>query len=85
MLKSKFAKRGAGFKANRIFTDRIEPREVFNNSIDSFLQAPQEIVVYYGKGGIGKSKLLKTIYNTANDIYAHKQDMKIHSAHCMSG
>lgn len=79
MLKSKFAKRGAGFKANRIFTDRIEPREVFNNSIDSFLQAPQEIVVYYGKGGIGKSKLLKTIYNTANDIYAHKQDMKIHS------
>ncbi len=79
MLKSKFAKRGAGFKANRIFTDRIEPREVFNNSIDSFLQVPQEIVVYYGKGGIGKSKLLKTIYNTANDIYAHKQDMKIHS------
>lgn len=60
MLKSRFAKK-EGFRAQKTFTDRIEPRTVFSESICSFSKRPREIVVYYGKGGIGKSSLLKRL------------------------
>ncbi len=66
MLKSKFAKNNNSFKAQKIFTDRVEPREVFSKSIASFASEgndnkPSEIIVYYGKGGIGKTALLRKL------------------------
>ena len=69
MLKSKFSKKNSGFKAQKIFTDRVEPREVFRQSVLSFGDTPQQIIAYYGKGGIGKSSLLKTLYSEAQDVY----------------
>lgn len=69
MLKSKFSKQKTGFKAQKIFTDRIEPREVFRQSVQSFDAEPRQIVTYYGKGGIGKSSLLKTLYAEAQGVY----------------
>ena len=51
---SKFAKKQNKFTANRVFTDRVNPTRVFSESIRSLSSKPQEIIVYYGKGGIGK-------------------------------
>jgi hypothetical protein len=50
-------------QANRIFTDREEPRKAFWNAYSTFkegLGAGNDIKIlsYYGIGGIGKSKLL---------------------------
>jgi len=65
-LKSKFAKRDVLFKANKIFTDRTEPQAVFANAVADMC-APRDayssrrILVFYGKGGIGKTSLLKQI------------------------
>ncbi len=66
MLKSKFAKDSNAFRAQKVFTDRVEPRAVFSDSISSFIPEsrnykPSEIIVYYGKGGIGKTALLKKL------------------------
>ena len=62
MLQSKFAHTQKSFKAQKIFTDRVEPKKVFQDSIESISRKPQEIITYYGKGGIGKSRLLKELY-----------------------
>lgn len=74
MLKSKFAKDVNEFKAQRIFTDRIEPRAVFSDSIASFIAEskdykPSEIIVYYGKGGIGKTALLKKLKSEESSVF----------------
>ncbi len=79
MLKSKFSKPKTGFKAQKIFTDRVEPREVFRDSIHSIERAPQQIITYYGKGGIGKSSLLKTLYAEAQDVYDGISGIACHS------
>ena len=68
-LHSKFSKKPNQFKANKIFTDRVEPRGVFSQSVDRILLAQdpdfrKEIVVFYGKGGIGKTSLLKELQNS---------------------
>lgn len=74
-LKSKFAKKQGKFKANKIFTDRTEPRAVFAGSIADIVSATEEtrsrrIVTFYGKGGIGKTSLLKQIVdNSARTVY----------------
>lgn len=65
-LKSKFARKNDQFKANKIFTDRTEPQAVFSESVRQIVQAQDEehsrqIIVYYGKGGIGKTSLLKRL------------------------
>lgn len=61
MLQSKFAKKRNSFQARKYFTDRKHPQEVFRESIRDIGQHPKQIIVYYGKGGIGKSRLLKTL------------------------
>jgi len=69
-LKSKFAKRSNTFKANKIFTDRTEPQTVFANCVADVTAATDEahsrrIIVFYGKGGIGKTSLLKQIADSS--------------------
>ena len=61
MLKSKFSKKSSDFKAQKLFTDRVEPTAVFEQSIQTINEKAQEILVYYGKGGIGKTSLLKKL------------------------
>ncbi len=55
-------------KANKVFTDREVPREVFHNeynlmkhNIQLGTEVDPRIITYYGIGGIGKSTLLKQI------------------------
>ncbi len=80
MLKSKYARTRNEFKASKIFTDRTEPREVFRRSIREYLSRPQQIVTYYGKGGIGKTALLKTLYaNEAQTVYENIREASFHS------
>lgn len=79
MLQSRFSKSKTGFKAQKLFTDRIEPTAVFSQSIQSFSEKPQEILVYYGIGGIGKTSLLKKLYTEAPDIYGQIADCKFSS------
>lgn len=70
-------------QANRIFTDREEPRKVFWDSYNLFknnLKNSKEndikVITYYGIGGIGKTSLLKQIRkelkdNSKQPIYIH--------------
>lgn len=83
-LKSKFAKHTETFRAQKVFTDRVNPRKVFRDSIlklnDATLEENREIITYYGKGGIGKTKLLKELYyNTATEVYESVPELKIHN------
>lgn len=72
-LKSKFAKNNVKelFRATKIFTDRVDARKAFSNSIDSWITGKEKskILVYYGLGGIGKSRLLKELYHTSDKYY----------------
>lgn len=76
MLQSKFSKSKIGFRAQKLFTDRVEPTAVFAQSIRSVPEKPQEILVYYGKGGIGKTSLLKKLYTEAPDVYGQAADRR---------
>ena len=54
------------FRAERIFTDREEPLQTFWNNYDGLKDMPADdrnikVLVYYGIGGIGKTRLLKEI------------------------
>lgn len=69
MLQSKFSKSKTGFRAQKLFTDRVEPTAVFAQSVRSVSEKPQEILIYYGKGGIGKTSLLKKLYTEASGVY----------------
>lgn len=62
MLKSKFARKDAGFRAQKIFTDRKPPQQVLQESLQQLEQKPLQVINYYGKGGIGKSRLLKELF-----------------------
>ena len=73
MLQSKFAKKNLRFKAQKIFTDRTQPRTVFRESIEAIAQKPRGIVNYYGKGGIGKTSLLRNILSGSGELYARKK------------
>ncbi len=71
-LRSKFANKEHNlFRATKIFTDRIDARTVFSESIDTWMSRnkPSEVIVYYGIGGIGKSRLLKELYSTTDKYY----------------
>ena len=66
MLESRFSKKKQIFKANKIFTDRKAPRDVFTDTLDLIMNETnpdlqKRIIVFYGKGGIGKTSLLKEI------------------------
>ena len=88
-LKSKFAKKSSQFKANKIFTDRVEPRAVFGRSVAQIVAAQDEthsrqIVVFYGKGGIGKTCLLKQLAQASADtVYAQHSGYRFHNI-CIS-
>ncbi len=73
MLKSKFENKGK-FKATKIFTDRKEPSKVFETSIDEYFNCKFEkkIIVFYGIGGIGKTKFLQELYNNNSEINNNK-------------
>lgn len=79
MLKSKFAKKKEIFQARKIFTDRLEPSAAFSKSIREIEEKPQEIIVYYGKGGIGKSTLLKKLQKNAEESYAEQKGKRFYS------
>lgn len=66
MLQSKFAKKGSSFKAQKFFTDRMAPRHVLSDSLQNIETKPLEIIAYYGKGGIGKTRLLKELVTVTN-------------------
>ena len=85
MLKSKFEHDDSSFKAQKVFTDRTGPRQVFSDSIDSYIgesapKKPGEIIVYYGKGGIGKTALLNELKAHENEYYSKYPDYNFHSA-----
>jgi len=57
-------------QANKLFTDREEPRKVFWDTYNRFKENIQnaqdneiKVITYYGIGGIGKTSLLKQIKN----------------------
>ena len=85
MLKSRFTKEKHEFKANKIFTDRIAPRIVFANSVDVIQNENNEelqkrIIVFYGKGGIGKTSLLKELYYTySHEVYRKYSIKEFHN------
>lgn len=76
---SKFAMKQKKFTANRFFTDRVEPTRVFRESIGSFPSKPQEVIVYYGKGGIGKTRLLQQLYDRSDEIYSSLPDLTFYN------
>ena len=73
MLQSKFAKKETAFRAQKIFTDRMEPRHVLDESLQNIAAKPLEVITYYGKGGIGKSRLLKELLAATE---AYKDDTR---------
>lgn len=75
MLKSKFEKTGS-FKANRVFTDRSDPRDYYDKSLKKYVEGDciSKVLVYYGFGGLGKSKLLKELRTNHNNVMT---DVKI--------
>lgn len=84
MLTSKFKKNNKTFRATKIFTDRNEPRDVFQDSLSAFLsnQKKSEIIVYYGVGGIGKTKLIKELYGMTEDVVGlNKYDGSVNKIH----
>lgn len=76
---SKFAKKQNKFTANRIFTDRVDPTRVFSQSVASIPSKAQEIIVYYGKGGIGKTSLLNQLRNKSDEVYSAVSNYTFHN------
>jgi tetratricopeptide (TPR) repeat protein len=84
MLTSKFKKNNKTFRATKIFTDRQEPKDVFKESLNAFLSNLKkgEIIVYYGVGGIGKTKLIKELYGMTDDaVKLNKCDGNVNKIH----
>lgn len=78
-MKSKFSRKKVNFTANRIFTDRKNPTKVFTDSIATLDDDPQEIIVYYGKGGIGKSRLLLNLTDISQEIYSAYPEKRLYN------
>ncbi len=61
------------FVASKEFTDREEPRELFNNAINELFSSSEvrekRVIVYYGIGGIGKTSLQKYLKTELQDKY----------------
>ena len=60
-----FNKNSTTFRANRIFVDRVEPSSMLNISCERVLNGTidKKILVFYGFGGIGKSKFIDEFRN----------------------
>jgi len=65
-------------QANKIFTDREDPRKLFWNTYSEFknnLDKPNDIkvITYYGVGGIGKTSLLIQLRKELKEKITHPQ------------
>jgi len=72
MLQSRFKKDAEKtFRATKVFTDRDEPSSAFFKSLNSFCTDHKkcEILVYYGVGGIGKTKLVRKLFAEADNEF----------------
>ncbi|MEC5423307.1 hypothetical protein QGM71_07315 [Virgibacillus sp. C22-A2] len=80
MSLSKFKKPG-NFQAVRKFTDRVEPTKVFNSSVDGLLNESDQfkVLVYYGFGGIGKTKLLNELKELVHRKTSDENIKDVHS------
>lgn len=67
MLKSKYSIHHTKQIASRQFTDRDEPRKAFENAINLLNRESYKVLVYYGVGGIGKSRLQKELSSTLDE------------------
>lgn len=57
------------FRANKIFVDRINPTELVISTCKSLLNNKEkQIIVFYGFGGIGKTRLLTELCAKCNNI-----------------
>jgi tetratricopeptide (TPR) repeat protein len=68
MLKPKRSIRQLKETASRQFTDREEPKLSFRKAIDSLTESQYKVLVFYGVGGIGKTRLLKELVSLTNTI-----------------
>lgn len=68
MLKPKRSLRQMKETASRQFTDREEPKLSFKKAIDSLSGSQYKVLVFYGVGGIGKTRLLKELMSKTNSI-----------------
>jgi hypothetical protein len=61
------------FVASKEFTDREEPRDLFNDAVNELFRTGKvrenRVIVYYGVGGIGKTSLQKQLKTELQDKY----------------
>lgn len=60
-IQPKFSLKAPPKTAQRFFTDRTEPRQLFAASLASFDSTQHLLIHYYGMGGIGKTRLTKEL------------------------
>ncbi|MBP0723687.1 tetratricopeptide repeat protein [Bacillus sp. RG28] len=68
MLKPKRSIRHFKETASRQFTDREIPRQSFRKAFNSLRNDQYKVLVYYGVGGVGKSRLLKELQNQTSSL-----------------
>ncbi|MFT9600493.1 tetratricopeptide repeat protein [Mesobacillus sp.] len=68
MLKPRRSLRQMKETASRQFTDREEPKLSFRKAMDSLTGNQYKVLVFYGVGGIGKTRLLKELMGLTNAI-----------------
>lgn len=68
MLKSKRSIHHLKETASRQFTDREQPRQSFQNAVQSLSNDQYKILVFYGVGGIGKSRLLEELVSITSSL-----------------
>ncbi len=67
------------FKANKLFVDRVEPTELVNEAIER-LQVQEDykkIYVFYGMGGVGKTRFLSEISSRCAHLLTDELNTKI--------
>ncbi|MEK5442467.1 tetratricopeptide repeat protein [Fredinandcohnia sp. FSL W7-1320] len=70
MLRSKLSNKMLKNTASRQFTDREEPRNSFRKAFKTLSDDQYKVLIFYGVGGIGKSRLLKELYSLTSSIDA---------------
>jgi tetratricopeptide (TPR) repeat protein len=68
MLKPKRSIKQLKETASRQFTDREEPRRSYINAFQSLTNDQYKVLVYYGVGGIGKSRLQKELHHMTSSL-----------------
>lgn len=77
MSLSKYKK--SKFKANRVFTDRDEPRRIFWHHFDQLVNGDYfKVLVYYGMGGIGKTSLQNHLMSEVEKQNTINKVKKVH-------